>query len=226
MSYRRHKMMASKEKYEYITDGLVLHLDGKWNGGVGKHLDSTDTWVDLSPMGNDATSYKGGQIAFGKDYCHTAGTDAFISLVSQPACHDITIETWFRNNPSNHYAGVSCWGYNDGKERTTIAITPFQVQYYGGGGLNAGQRYYYRGTLTYNKANQVFKLYENGIEKVSYAANLTNGNRTIPAICIGLKSDTDFLQNIELYSVRVYDRTLSAEEIAYNAALDVKRLAK
>lgn len=38
----------------YVTDGLVLHYDGIWNAGFGVHDSAATVWKDLSASGNDA----------------------------------------------------------------------------------------------------------------------------------------------------------------------------
>lgn len=220
--------MTSK-KYKYITDGLVLHLDGEWNGGVGKHLAYTDTWVDLSPMGHNATTINGTKIAFGKDYSDQTSADAFISYVGLPAAKDLTIEVWFKypSATSDFYKYVNCWNYNDdGTEVVTITLTPDYIQYWGGGGLNTGKPFYKHGAVTYNKTDQIFRLYSNGVETSNYSVNLTDGRKRIPVIGIGVRFQHNYYTNMKLYSLRVYNRTLSAEEIAYNTALDNKRLGR
>ncbi|MBR4611666.1 MAG: hypothetical protein IKO40_03025, partial [Kiritimatiellae bacterium] len=46
------------EPSDYIQDNLVLHYDGIRNAGVGAaHDPAATTWVDLSPSGNDASTY-------------------------------------------------------------------------------------------------------------------------------------------------------------------------
>ena len=41
----------------YVTDGLVLHLDGLFNAGVEKHETTPEKWVDLSGSGHDFVNH-------------------------------------------------------------------------------------------------------------------------------------------------------------------------
>ena len=46
------------EPSDYVQDGLVLHYDGIRNQGLGTpHDNAAASWVDLSPSGNDASTY-------------------------------------------------------------------------------------------------------------------------------------------------------------------------
>ena len=226
--FRRRLMMARKQQgdsYDYITDGLKLHLDGMWNGGVGVHLDSTDTWVDLSQFGNDATTINGTQVTFGKDYASCANNDGFVSLVGIPAAHDLTVEVWFKSGFTGANRGVGCWGYGS-PQRFSFSCWRNKLQYMRGGSLNGGVSFYDHAAFTYNKENTIFRLYNSGVETTTYTVDLTNTRDQTPAIGINVKFDSNTYSSGDIYMVRVYDRTLSAEEIAYNTALDNKRLGK
>lgn len=228
--FRRRLMVAGMEEigYDYITDGLILHLDGKWNGGMGIHLSTTDTWVDLSPAGNDAQSINGTMISFAKDYGIFTSADGFLSYIGLGAGESLSIEMWKKRTFGNRYC-VGNWGFKlNGTTTMSVASGDTYLQYYGASNFNTGKHLGLRYTFTYDKDSQTVKTYSDGIVTATYSMTLpTAANRATPVFAINWKLDSNVSYNGgQLYMVRIYNRALTDEEVLHNYNTDNKRLSR
>ena len=207
---------------DYVPDGLIMLLDGVQNTRSG-HSTTTDVWEDL--MGNydltinNYSSYawednhfiglgNGGYLNTGKTwkYFNSLNNDLTIEIVTFIDC----------DKTSPAYRGLAGeHAYNDG--------TNFQND-------QGSSRMQTLGALPVTEA-------DDQIATVSYTLNngsFLNGLWKIDdqRIVLGINSDYNVVfgnslrsrgWNDSIYCIRMYNRSLTPEEIAYNHNIDVER---
>ena len=239
------------EPSDYIQDNLVLHYDGIRNAGVGAaHDPAATTWVDLSPSGNDASTYvhssasdngawgaKGFVFATDSYWQADARTSLTGDFTMQVAC-DTTQSSMqgtksFPNLIGNNGAGGS--GNNDEltifyhKNNKQLSAKVLNA-YVGGSSTTSGYRL---GDWNLRYATLVRQgstaNFFDGIAPVKtgtsiattpIGADILIGSGTTDKNDSG-SGDRRFTGTI--YSVRIYAKALSNAELAWNRALDEAR---
>lgn len=207
---------------EYVTDGLILHYDAINNTGNG-HSDTTTTWTDLSGNGSDATvtggmwsdnyvrfttSNNSNGIKTKSNFPINFSSKTFniVFNLSQVS----TVEALFgaRTSTSN---GFMLFNYNvdNAFELDTIGG---QTRVKLGNRLSANRNY----NLTVTFDNGIVKLYIDGalISTTSY----TTGTINFPLTVFTAGTRSNSLGNV--YSVKVYDRALTEDEVLQNYNMD------
>lgn len=213
----------------YITDGLVSWWDGKWNNGIGLHSDSTTVWKDLVG-GRDATLFD--TYTWSND---TWNVNAFNSRgYAQWNGSDLPeSQTWqFLIYPTNGDVGSRIIG-----ESPTI-ISPRlmgnnsnQISIYNSYGIspNTVVPYYYwyqchQHTITHEKDSSIVKYYLDGRLVVTWsgATNNSTGGQSYGRFANTSKGG-NCGTDASYYSVRLYDRVLSDDEIYQSYVKDCER---
>ena len=227
----------------YVQNGLIAQWDGIDNVGTGAHDPTATTWKDLK--GDNDLTIVGGLRAEGRNAEWRRGICLYFNNIalgkaavcgSKAATSYKTIEIVYKM--TSRYARILFWGgdrsryvlfdslqhshpfsmvYFDGSEKTMTYSTPFtKVMSYNPTSAVA----------TYNDNNSVTDVFIDGAAKMYYRAYNTWGagdNR----VTLGWRSVDTQGANYgwagEVYTIRLYDRVLTAEEIARNNAIDVKR---
>jgi len=205
----------------YVTDGLVAMWDGEWNAGFGTHDPDAVVWKDL--VGDNDMDVAESSV-FGNNYLlNAANTDG---AVSQRFANDArTVEVVMR--VGGYYMYYNC---------PFIVVNCIDRHSYRGigkryeGFTNGLLEYYvrtteWRGTTTFNASFYLGGLwrdlntYFNGeartvidtTHKLSY--EITNNATYVHA---GQYA-------VEFYTIRLYNRALTEEEVQYNYAVDAER---
>lgn len=219
------EMMRGGRTNPYITDGLVGYWDGEWNSEVGKHDAAQDSLVDLSGGGHDMTFIGTHQLnqksvtidgvanAYGIIDGLTWGpqnTQEFVLNVSAQQMYGriIAENRGFRLSnltADNTYLLGVCYGYgldgSIGSETIANLGTPYSVVLtYDGEYL----KYYVNGWF----ADQTRIIFSGSFSGQTTFFNRTSGGRGVTG---------------QIHAVRIYSRTLSADEIASNYAVDKAR---
>lgn len=215
----------------YVTDGLIGLWDGEWNVAGGQHDDSATTWVDIS--GNNRDAVLSGTYSWGSNYWHVEsvsgqglatwpaqnlGDSQTVEFVLEPTASNsygrIIAEATGISSPivwNDHFSYLYMYGYNedsgryigdtipnfDIRDRHLHQITHPAVGKFG---------YYIDGVYVWTGS---FNSSQNGTGgPTGYFANVPNYSRGI---------------NADYFTMRRYDRVLTAEELAANAAVDASR---
>ena len=216
----------------YVQDGLIAQWDGIDNAGTGVHDPTTNVWKDLKGH-NDLTIVAGRGsewrrgIAF---YMNTRKSGLAAAYGTEAATTYKTIEILFRK--LSWGSRILFWG---GSQTRYVVFdnkdtNPFHWVYFDGAKTTpyAKVRCYEPNAVvaTYDDNDAVTQIYSDGAPKVtSSVRNIWNpgDNR----VTLGWRSvDTaapDYGWEGEIYSIRLYNRALTPEEIARNHAIDVKR---
>ena len=203
---------------DYITDGLLLHLDGIESG------DDPTIWEDLSGNNNNGNIYNLYKNSNGSYYF--SGSNSYVEIPNSPITIDKqeTVDILFRPDVNSSYRNESI--YNGGtNEKITITT---HAQYLRVGLSNSTNLYnvpadFYDGTVkklsvVYDNGN--YTVYYNNTELTKLESKDYIGKNT--STYIGRRNDGyNFAGSI--YNVKVYDRALKRDEIQRNYNVDITR---
>lgn len=223
------------EKYElldidatetgYVSDGLLVHYDG-----YNKPIDNV--WNDLSGNGNNGIMYGA---TWSNNEVSFDGVDDYISI-GEINTENITYDVVFKGNPSTSHSSILT-NVETGGCRIGILANQYKIF----GQCYIGEKYRtlnteikesddtYVATLTYGQS--YLKFYVNGQLIGTYNDNdskgitfpLLNTYMMIGSNPSGNKSTNYEMFNGKVYSVRIYDRALTDEEIENNYNIDKYR---
>lgn len=220
----------------YVTSGLIHHWDGIDNTGSG-HSTTTDVWKDL--VGDfDLTRQSSTQVTWGTDHAAiVAGSGSYflsavgniedpngktIEVVIAPSANvtSTIIQPFFESgNASNAIGKISI--YND----NTVGAKGQSGNTYSTG-LSALTAL--RSISATISSYQVSSVFVNGTE-----ASLSNKTHSLTGsynrMVVGESKTSDgnngYQFSGKVYAIRIYNRNLSASEIAQNYATDVSRFS-
>jgi len=218
----------------YVTDGLVAMWDGEWNAGGGVHDAAATEWKDIA--GADTTGANDLIIASDNTWSEKClnrinrsqssaynstpitgvKTFEFVIGIDNPSstawAYPITLGTSF-DNPENRIIQLWARGVNsiqgrlgqDGfslPELANTSPTILAVQF------------------TYGSDNLANLCMVNGTQRESIGRRDQSGGYTGG---VNLVYNANYQNTQRYYTIRVYNRALTAEEIARNYAIDKAR---
>ena len=242
------KPAAAKANGFYEGFGLIAMWDGEDNQGTGVHDAGATTWVDLTgnhaPMVFDsaptvnARSYDvragGGYITSAADIAAAVNAEACTIEIVCDVRSLVNDGTLFAcvdgSNPKRRIAWVRSGDGSNNNIKGVIA----SMEYRNGDGaydpwqnydlsLNAVRSY------SFAYSNGVCRIHRNGSPEVaaSGASRGVNGDTATAWFSVGQRisqgGKSAAISDMNVYCVRVYNRVLSADEIAANHAADVAR---
>lgn len=223
----------------YVTNGLIAMWDGRWNAGWGAHDSAAAAWVNL--CGGPDFEWEAGTagISWSDDHVNLAnGNKSTVNLASctVPVPENTTVEIvvkadWvFSDNYGNIQTPIRWYGsaVPNSRYRGTAATAPGWSVY----GTTAQRSFAAMGYAGADPANVAslsvhgpvsalgpHDLYLNGVAQtinVNYSYDNSFDVGTV-WLCRAPRADTS------LYCIRFYNRHLTDEEIAHNAAIDALR---
>lgn len=228
----------------YVQDGLMAQWDGIDNVGTGTHDPTATTWKDLA--GNNHLTIVGGLHAEGRNaewrrgialyFNNTSLGKAAVCGVDGVVPKYKTIEIVYKM--TSRSGRILFWGGD--RSRYVVfdhsAYTyPFSMVYFDGREVTRTDRTYWAKVKTYDPTSAVATYDDNdtvtdvfidGAGKVDNRLYNTWGDGD-NRITLGWRSvDTasaGYGWEGEVYAIRLYNRALTAQEIARNHAIDVKR---
>ena len=212
----------------YIRNGLVIQYDGRDNAGFGKHDPAATVWKNLAQSGRDATL--SGRTEWSDDNLSVFAYDtADNGLVTLDGILSATHTLEFRVRVSRTKGNGILFGNNSRpyyglKDAAATRSRFFYCTYGKTSETTMGDYVDFTGVGTYSLTHTGVKegpavYYTNGV----ISASLTTVGTTIGLFTMylgNLKSAGGNGIDAEYSSFRVYKRTLSAEELAVNAAID------
>lgn len=228
MMINRRRVMGGKED-TYIQNGLVFWIDGIWNKSIGVH---DDNMLYLNDLTNNHQITWTGNVSFETNGAYF-DTNVFASFYSDyivnainddKATVEILIKPISKGKGSNagyfafckNVRGFWCW------DNPSYALSGFSYRTDGYTQVNSAwttPRYSFHILLNNNK----FVIRgQNGIiiQKNAVNKQIVNDNLCLIGSLFG---DLNSAANFVLHSIRVYDRTLTQEELSHNFELDKKR---
>ena len=225
----------------YVQDNLVLWYDGYLNSESGAnnnadgHNTLSTTWKDLSGNNNDVTvsgaTWYNNYLSFDgtNDYAYkTSGAiyniskEHTIEVLLKPRKVASSYQSIFNtvNSGTNVLQYGSLWihetmqiGFDTGDGSTTYDTNRFDIR------TDDIGKYF---LMTSIRNDRNYKLYNKGkfINELNYTFDARTPN---PAIYIGGQSTSTNLFNGEIYSIRVYNKALTEEELLHNYYYDKEK---
>ena len=244
VEYARAAATYPTVKDRYVTDGLIAMWDGEDNLGAGVHDPAATTWADLT--GNHADMVFRAAPTVGLNYydmsagggCIASAADIAAALNANAATIEIVCDVrtmvdnaslfacvdgdsgnrvaWVRTSTANGMKGI----VGAAEYKSTSYYSPYPAF---DTALNAVRSY----TFTYSA--DACRIHKDGTAAGKSVANKgVSGNTATAAFSIGQRISQNggysaATSDMRVYCVRIYDRVLSADEIAANHAQDVKR---
>ncbi len=218
----------------YITDGLVAQYDGVWNAGGGVHDPAATTWKDL--VGSRDLTYTPGTLINSDNAQNTSYSS---SIAYRPGnIPAVTMEFVFKLDDVQ--TSATCFILIN-RQNTTRYNGQFCLNYGYFGNL------YFETLGTISRCGVPFAITDRSVHTVSAAwgngngAPATSGNidgvsRLVTNLTgTGRNGNENFIvgglapyQDVygmkgRVYSIRLYSRALTSEELAANSAIDKER---
>ena len=205
----------------YITSGLVCHLDAIYNTGlITPHDNNAETWVDLTGNGHNVpvAEFMGTQLSGWEDNALVA-LDCY-NVPFAIDCKDyVTIEIGFLQNG---YQAV--FNSGDGLNKM-VAFRPSTntIQFYNISNTTSSYisndgRIFASGV--HYPTPEAPLIYSNGILQPYIGSDTWNKNQTSQHTCLGRGLSTSYNFSGKYYSIRLYNRALTPEEIKHNFEID------
>ena len=203
----------------YVTDGLVAMWDGEWNAGGGVHDPAAAAWKDVV-SGIIASSNS--PFAVGDNFLQRTGSQIMSATlpVTIPANGNMAFEVVMQSNGRGNN-GCATIGHG-----LLVTVKSDGVVYYGYSDTQTQQVFNNtnvtnRNTYTLNReGNTGIAAYFNG----EYKKLSVNGmGDTSDANTISLGGGRSAAYPMNYYCFRIYNRLLTADEIAANYAIDKER---
>lgn len=207
---RRGVMMQKKSSSvdNYITDGLVFHLDGS-DAVAGEWVDRigglTYSLHGAYPDGN------GGVVFLGEDHCYGNCPEQVNVQYNEG-----TIEVVANGS------GQSRYGIFAQPQTTKIAFLVFSTNYVSFSQIVRHKRYYAQTSGMHTLSVSLDRMYKDGVVcNESGQDNFTSPN--VRGSYIGNGGYSAYKYKGTLYQIRIYDRILSAEEVVFNQNIDINK---
>ena len=217
----------------YVQNGLIAQWDGIDNAGTGTHDPTTNIWKDLKGNLDMTLTDKGSWTADGNALYVAGGVAGAQGASATPAYK--TIEVVYRMTKDGGRILFS----SGIKSRFVIfdpgAEDPNKRLYFDGEKATTGIKWTIDPTeicftaATYDDST-VSNLYFNGAMKSGSAVTAVNngwgtgdGKVAVGGRAISNSPDNSYPWTGEVYAIRLYDRVLTAAEIAENCAIDKAR---
>ena len=198
----------------YVSDGLMIHLDGIDNTGSG-HSSSATTWADLSGNGHDATVGDSYRVVNDKYVQITRTLELAQALTYANVKH---IEMIIKLDGTSSTQCVAPWT-ND----NAVYIKSAKLQYSSSAskGITLSTDIC---ALSFSTTAGLTTAYLDGTEPTLDSSTTgTWGSTAFGTRLFGYNSETAYVMAGRIYSVRMYNRVLSPVEIIDNWLIDKKR---
>lgn len=231
----------------YVEDGLILHLDAINNTGEGdsNHSNTSNIWKDLSGNGNDATltniNQNDAESGWKNNCLQLDGIDDYAVIADSSTMKptDQTIEIVFNRTGAGTNADYVAGGNRKGRSIIFVrwygytvelnninSNNQFNISY----GRRQGEYLTSKRNATLNRKYQVTMTTENNITKMYLDSAYDSQKEQIPSTYsdmnktnIGMWDGTKSYTKGNIYSIRMYNRALTQEEIENNYRVDQAR---
>lgn len=207
--------------YGYITDGLVMWLDGEKNGVDGAHETTLTTWVDQSGNSWDWTNngatvnaksltFNGSSAYLGRSYQSVPNNVAMIEIVAKKTKGGCIVTGFGRNKIGN----------------VNIPSTGNNIIFHTAAGTGSDKNT----SFDFGTAGEIHSAnssgYLDGQAVQNFVSSSSDWQYEYPAIGKYRGSNgnnTQYVFQGEIYCIRMYSRILTEDEILSNYANDVER---
>ena len=229
----------------YITDGLVAMYDGEWNAGRGKHDPNATTWVDLTGNGYDlyakseTNTYEWGAKSLVRKPSAVTWRTRNLSTEEMEMFKVITHEVHATKElnstlyDSREFVGAIwsgiAWYVGDTVQihrfTTEPRLTIADVQ---NAATTVKEHHTYSLLSNVDCDIMQWTFFVDADKKTaSHNAWKSSSYPVKPSLSVGMYEDQASKQsqdgNVTIWNIRIYNRALTAEEVAHNYEIDRRR---
>ncbi len=226
--YKIYEEQAGKDVY--ISNGLLVRYDAINNTGTGTHSNTATTWKNLAGSSNYDGQLHGA--TFKTNYLSLDGTDDWVAIGDLSGKKSYTLDITFQLFTSDKSVYICSSAQNGGLQFITTPANYMRFQVY------SDKKYQTNSSTVALSTSKIYnivgtydgshtQLYFNGV--LNNTANITGefgdpANKTI-FVLGGNPSGTTIESSypyakMNVYTCRLYDRALSAEEVKHNYDID------
>ena len=208
------KVIFETASMDYVQDGLVLMLDGIQNVR-GWHSTSTNVWEDLSGNNNDLTLEN---VVSNSNNMYLDGIKS--KVYSEKALDVVSVEMVLELEEKNDFVYIASFGNNS----KSMAWSPVSDK---GFSLGHQKKKYFVENL-YKKSSISVQynpdlMYLNSEKLTNNLAVESWGTPSTYPIAFGFYGSAAYRMKGKIYSIRIYNRALTKNEINHNYEMDKKR---
>lgn len=213
---------AGLSSASYVQDGLVVQFDGIENVGVGTHDPSAVKWVNLKGSGSVALNAKG---SFGPSFMDAGPSVQSASGMPTVSTASLSLDMAVNVVSNGNFGSGTTWPF---------IINIGNASYHSSGNASRTFRWYVdngdprpdtekvnTNTLCGVSDAASCRAYKDGVLQQSAAKKAPMNTST--GWTLGTWSGTGGYLTARYFAVRLYNRGLTDEEIAYNAMIDQLR---
>ena len=219
-----YNSLVKDKSPQYVSNGLVLHYDAINNTGSG-HNSSTTTWKDLSGNGNDSTITGGTWTNNSLNFTTSNTSNGVRTKSNFPIDFNNTFNIVFKlsnvnsvevlfGSRSSSSNGFMLFNYNS-SNALSLDTKGSSTRINLGNRLSANTNY----DVTVTFSGTTAKLYVNG--QLSGTKTFTDASLNMPLSIFTAGAQSNARGSI--YSVKVYNRALSAAEVQQNYNIDKEK---
>lgn len=215
----RRLLLSNITDYNYISNGLKIHIDAIKNKNETTLIDQT---------GNYIPNLIEGQFVTIDNYIYLKNTrflipcgdllqNSFTISVTYKKLTDKMGMIWSLAEPSQSLTGLLAAGHKTDN-----------IEYWSAGSwrntrFKANDSSPHEVTVLFNFSDQRAQIYQDGEIAVTYSGEVFRFNENLKLIIGGFMDSDKRMENANLYELRVYNRLLTPQEIKYNYKVDRMR---
>ena len=202
----------------YVQTGLIAMYDGIENAGAGQHSNSATTWKDLSGNGYHMTLTGSG--TWDTDHFQFSNAYFLVDGANWPDIATIEIVTTFNSETASYWL-----------QKGTLSLHA----YYNSGDYYAVLDGIYKKRKQFSSASlssisakySTNDVWQDGVALSDGSRSTNNTITSSDNFVVGKRYYSGYRNAFggSMYSIRVYSRALSAEEIAFNYNIDKQRFS-
>lgn len=205
----------------YVTDGLIMWLDGERNGVDGAHTPTMSTWVDQSGNGWDWDNMGA---TVGAQAISFSGNNQYLKRAYNDLPTNVAMMEVVFSSPHTG-SGIIMSGFGDAKPGTILMGAGNGVLFHTGTDKDTWTKLYENnwdgGVHSYSSGG-----YRDGVYDVAAESFSSSWQYLYPAIGCYLGSggnNPQYQFKGSIYCIRMYSRVLTQQEILSNYAVDAAR---
>lgn len=208
------KVISETASMDYVQDGLVLLLDGIHNIRGG-HSTSTNVWEDLSGNNNDLTLEN---VVQNSNNMYFNGNDS--KMYSEKALDVVSVEIVLELEEKNGYVYIASFG-------SYLKSMAWSVESDKGFSLgHMKKKYFVENLYKKNSISVQYNpdlMYLNSERLTNNLASESCSSTSSYPIAFGFYGNNAYRMKGKIYSIRIYNRALTQDEINHNYMVDKVR---
>lgn len=203
------------QEYIYVEDNLIMHLDGENNTGAG-HSNNTTTWKDLSNTGNDRTLINFDTTQWNEKSLQFDGINDYLNDLVIDNTEELTIQVTMNNDKTDIYRNIYDKYYAEDPMLWLHPSSKFEFSKSYVLDKDYSEKNIVVTNVLTTKTSNMFVNLEEVLKEFGH-------NKEIEGTYQLFNRKAAQTYKGKIYSVRIYKRALTYEEIQINYEIDKYR---